>query len=240
VLTFVLVHGLFHDGSTWDRVIDRLEEHGHTAFGPTMVGYGRDAPKHATHAESTQSIVDFIVEKNLSDVVLVGHSYGGTIISKVAEAIPERLQRLVFWSAYVLNDGECLIDVGLPELHEVVSRLAAESPDKTFLVPFYVWREFFMNDADLALARDTYGRLSPASYGQLAERLDLKKFYGLRIPRSYIASTEDAVIPADRGGLMMRKRLGLHRLGQIAGGHELVFTNPVGLADKIIEAARAI
>jgi pimeloyl-ACP methyl ester carboxylesterase len=238
VSTFVLVHGMFHDGSAWDRVIERLEEHGHNAFGPTMVGYGKDALEPVTHAESTQSIVDFIVQRNLTDLVLVGHSFGGTIISKVAEAIPERIRRLVFWSAYILDDGECLADVGIPELHEVVSRLAAESPDNTFLVPFDVWRESFMNDADLDLARHTYSRLSPAPYCQVTERLDLKRFYSLQIPCSYIASTEDSVIPGDHLGSMIRKRLGLHRLARIPGGHELLFTNPIGLADKIIEAGR--
>jgi pimeloyl-ACP methyl ester carboxylesterase len=63
-----------------------------------------------THAQSTQSVVDFIVDHGLTDLVLVGHSTGGTIISKVVKAIPQRVRRLVFWSAFVLNDGESLID----------------------------------------------------------------------------------------------------------------------------------
>ena len=49
--------------------------------------------------------MDLIVTLNLTDIILVGHSYGGTIISKVAEVIPDRIRRLVFWSGFVLNDG---------------------------------------------------------------------------------------------------------------------------------------
>src|SRR5262245_8063831 len=88
--TFVLVHGSWHDGSAWAPVIQHLESKGHRAFGPTVVGHGKGVNKAVTHAQSVRSIVDFIVEKNLTDVVLLGHSYGGTVISKVVEQIPDR------------------------------------------------------------------------------------------------------------------------------------------------------
>src|SRR6267142_2433742 len=104
--TFVLVHGGCHDGTLWQPVIERLEQLGHTAYSPTVAGHGKDVPKNVTHAELTKSIVDFIVGRDLTDFILVGHGYAGTIISKVVEVIPERVRRLVFWSAYVLNDGE--------------------------------------------------------------------------------------------------------------------------------------
>jgi pimeloyl-ACP methyl ester carboxylesterase len=109
--TFVLVHGGCHDGSTWRPVIEHLERLGHIAFAPTVAGHGKDAPKNVTHAESTQSVVDFILGKNLTDFVLVGHGYAGTVISKVAEAIPERVRRLVFWSAFVSAASRSLMSV---------------------------------------------------------------------------------------------------------------------------------
>jgi pimeloyl-ACP methyl ester carboxylesterase len=90
--TFVLVHGSWHDGSAWRDVIRRLEARGHKAFGPTVSGHGKGVCKRVSHARSTQSIVNFIVGHDLTDVVLVGHSYGGTIISKVVEAIPDRVR----------------------------------------------------------------------------------------------------------------------------------------------------
>jgi pimeloyl-ACP methyl ester carboxylesterase len=98
VITFVLIHGSRHDGSAWRDVIWLLESHGHKAFGPTVAGHGKRVCKQASHAQSTQSIVDFIVSHDLTDIVLVGHSYGGTIISKVVEAIPDQIRRLVFCS----------------------------------------------------------------------------------------------------------------------------------------------
>src|SRR5262249_15954383 len=89
---------------------------------------------------------DFVVSCGLTDIVLVGHSYGGTIISKVAEAIPDRIRRLVYWSGFVLNDGECLNDVVPPHFRELFRDLAAGSPDNTVMLPFPIWREAFLND----------------------------------------------------------------------------------------------
>ena len=85
----------------------------------------------------------------LTDIVLVGHSYGGTIISKVAEAIPEQLRRLVFCSAFVLNDGESMLEAFPASHREMLTQLAAESTDNTVTLPFELWRETFINDADL-------------------------------------------------------------------------------------------
>ena len=74
--------------------------------------------------------VDFILDKNLTDFDLVGHGYAGTIISKVAEAVPERIRRLVFWSAFVTDNGETTLEL-LPGDTKVFTKMAAESGDNT-------------------------------------------------------------------------------------------------------------
>jgi pimeloyl-ACP methyl ester carboxylesterase len=91
---FVLVHGSWHEGAAWQGVIRHLENKGDRAFAPTVAGYGLGANKNVNHAQCTKSIVDFILEKSLSDFILVGHAFGGTCVFKVAEAIPERIRRL--------------------------------------------------------------------------------------------------------------------------------------------------
>jgi pimeloyl-ACP methyl ester carboxylesterase len=238
--TFVLVHGSWHDGSAWAPVIRRLESQGHTAYGPTMAGHGKGSDKRVNHAQCTQSIVDFILAKNLMEIVLVGHSFGGTIIAKVAEKIPERIRRLVFWNAFVLRDGHCLNDEIPPYFTQMFDELARQSPDGAVMVPFPIWREAFINDADLALAQSTYAGLSPEPYLPFTEKLDMKKFYSLQIPKSYLNCTEDCALPHGEWGWhpRMSGRLGLFRLVQMPGSHETIFTNPTGLADKILEAGR--
>jgi pimeloyl-ACP methyl ester carboxylesterase len=90
--TFVLVHGSWHDGSAWESVINHLEAEGHQAFAPTIAGHGKGVNKNVNHAQCTQSIIDYIFDKDLTDIVLLGHSFGGTIIAKVAEAIRDRIR----------------------------------------------------------------------------------------------------------------------------------------------------
>jgi len=240
MLTFVLVHGAFHDGSAWEAVISRLRQHGHEAFGPTVAGHGKGVDRQVTHAESTQSVIDFIVERGLTDVVLLGHSYGGTIICKVVEAIPERVRRLVFLGGVELNDGETMLDAFPPAIRELFAELAAKSSDNTVMLPFDTWREALINDGDLELARRSYEQLSPAPFQQLVEPIDLKKFYTLATPRSYLIGTEDTWMPPGEWALhpRMSSRLGFYRLVQMPGSDELIFSNPIGLADKIIEAGR--
>jgi pimeloyl-ACP methyl ester carboxylesterase len=238
--TYVLIHGACHDGSAFDLVVERLRQQGHSAYAPTVAGHGKDVDKRVTHAESVQSVLDFILDRELTDFVLVGHSYGGTIIAKVSEAIPERVRRLVFFSALVPNDGETILELFPPGHRELFSQLAEASTDNTVTLPFDAFREMFINDADLDTARRAYGQLSSEPFAQLLEPLDLKRFHALGIPRSVLVATEDTVMPPGEWGWhpRMSSRLGTYRLVQMPGSHELMFSNPVGLADKILEAGR--
>ncbi|QXJ26982.1 alpha/beta hydrolase [Actinomadura graeca] len=238
--TFVLVHGSWHDGSAWTQVAGRLEELGHTAYAPTLAGHGKDVDKAVGHDDCVQSVVRYIVDKDLSDVVLVGHSFGGTVIARVAEEIPELLRRLVFWNAFVLRQGGSVNDDIPPHYRELFARLAAESDDDTVTLPFPIWRETFIQDADLELAKSAYEQLSPEPYRPFLEKLDLSKFYQLEIAKSYLNATEDIALPPGEWGWhpRMSGRLGLYRLVQMPGGHEVLFTDPERLAKKIVEAGR--
>jgi pimeloyl-ACP methyl ester carboxylesterase len=221
--------------------MDDLIRHGHNAFAPTMSGRGEGVPTRITHAELCQPIVDLIVERDLSDVILVGHSYGGTAISKVVELFPNRVRRLVYVAGYVLDDGDATADANPPHYRQLFQELATSSADHTVRLPFDIWRHCFVNDGDDDLARSTYAKLWPEPYQPLIEPLDLKKFYSLSIPTSYILGQDDIVQPegAEWGWRpRFTDRLGKHRFLDVGGGHELIFTNPEGLAAKLIEAAR--
>ena len=238
--TFVLVHGAFHDGSAWDRVIKRLEHYGHTAYAPTVAGHGKGADKTVSHAECTQSVVDFIVDRQLTEVILVGHSFAGTVICKVVEAVPERIRRLVFYAGHVLHDGESIYDAAPPTQRAAMDHLVAKSPDGTLMLPFDIWRDGYMGDANLGLARWAYEQLSPQPFQPFLDRIDLKKFYTLQTPRSYLLGSEDYAMPPGEWHWhpRMTSRLGAFQFLQMPGGHELMFSNPNGLADKLIEASR--
>ncbi len=240
---FVLVHGGWHTGEGWRSVVNKLERMGHRAFAPTLVGHGHDVDKHGiTHAVSRQVVVDLFERENLHDTVLVGHSYGGSVIQKVAEICAERISRLVFYNAFVLEDGQCLFDENPPHYRDLATQLCAASPDDTFLLPFDICREAFFNSVDRDTASELWHRyFSPQPAQPFRDKLDLKRFYSLDIPRSYLNCTEDiALPPGPEYGWHPRlsQRLGLYRLVQMPGDHESLLTSPELLAQKLVEAGR--
>jgi hypothetical protein len=76
-----------------------------------------------------------------------------------------------------LNDGESLRDSLPPHYQALFDSLARESDDHTMVMPFEMWREAFLNDADLEMAQSSYAQLSPQAYQSMIDKLDLKQFY---------------------------------------------------------------
>src|SRR5271169_1510513 len=108
--SFVLIHGSWHTGAHWKPVIERLQRQGHTAVAPTVLGHGKGVEKRVNLAQQIDDLVKQIAARDLGDFVLVGHSYGGVVIARLAEEIPDRIRRLVFWNAFVPQAGNSLND----------------------------------------------------------------------------------------------------------------------------------
>src|ERR1700720_1352150 len=107
--TFVLVHGAWHGGWCWSRVADRLRAAGHQVFTPTQTGLGERKPllsKDITLDTFTRDIVNVIEAEELSNVILVGHSFGGHAISGVAGAMPEKISHLVYLDSLMVEGGK--------------------------------------------------------------------------------------------------------------------------------------
>lgn len=115
--TFVLVHGAWHGGWCWRQVSDALVKQGHRVFTPTMTGLGERSHllnKSINLTTHVTDIANVIRYEDLSDVVLVGHSYGGIIISGVAEQLADRISSIVFLDAFLPEDGETLLQKSSP------------------------------------------------------------------------------------------------------------------------------
>ncbi len=115
---FVLVHGAWHGGWCWKRVAPLLRAEGHDVFTPTLPGVG-EAAHLASPAIGLQTHVDAIcglIElEELNDCVLVGHSYGGMVITGVAERLHARISSLVYLDAFVPEHGQSLMSINIPE-----------------------------------------------------------------------------------------------------------------------------
>jgi hypothetical protein len=139
--------------------------------------------------------------------------------------------------ALVLGQDQCVFD-NLP-LNYVNSfnALARASPDNTMLIPWEIWRDNFMQDAPESMARSFWERLSPEPNQVNAEKLDLKAFYSLSVPRSFIHCRQDRALPPGYFHPGMSSRLGEFKLIEMDGGHEVMLTRPAELADSIIQAS---
>ena len=236
--TYVLVHGAWHTGNELEPVAKSVAAAGHRVFTPTIRGNRPGHPKTVGLADAIGSIVDYFVQNELKDVILVGHSYGGMIITGVADRVPERIRRLVYWNAFVPQDGESIADM-VPRHHlELFERSAAERGDGSIVLPFAIWREAFINDADLATAQHTYELLNPHPFKTLTDKISLNRNPAeMAIPKSYINCTEDIALPHHYPWHpRLSQKLGLFRLIQVPGSHELCFSNPARLATAIMDA----
>ncbi len=147
--TFVLVHGGFHGGWCYARVAARLRAQMHDVYTPTLSGLGERAHLAAqpinlsTHI---QDVVSMILNEDLTDVILCGHSYAGMVITGVAGQVAERIRTLFYLDATVPEDGQSLLDVRSPEA--ALSLLEAGSETGTMIMPLKA--EFFqVNPGDI-------------------------------------------------------------------------------------------
>lgn len=107
---FVLVHGAWHGAWCWKRILPGLWSAGHRAFAVTLTGTGERAHQLSsritlrTHADDVAAVVE---AEELRQAIVVGHSYGGMVITALADRMPERIARLVYLDAVVPLPGEC-------------------------------------------------------------------------------------------------------------------------------------
>jgi pimeloyl-ACP methyl ester carboxylesterase len=133
--TYLLVHGAWHSGQCWERVTPLLTMAGHRVLAPTLTGYGDTShllgPEIGldTHVED---IARVIAEEDLDDVILVGHSYAGLVISSVANQVPDRVGRLVYLDAMVPEHGESAAEV-MPVTRNLIDR--ALNSDSGWRIP---------------------------------------------------------------------------------------------------------
>jgi pimeloyl-ACP methyl ester carboxylesterase len=236
--TFVLLHGSWHGGWAWEPTAWCLREFGHDAYAPTYPGHQLGASRAGVrHQDYVRSVVDFVEGHDLRDVVLVGHSFGGSVVSRVSQEIPDRLARLVFHTAFVVEDGASVNDNFPEDQTTAFAAAAATSPDNTVACAWEVFRDLFIQDASPEAARTVWERLVPQPFSPWEEELDLTEFHRGALPRSFIAVADDLALPPGTWHPHMSSRLGAFKLVEMGGSHEVMFTRPAELARALVEAA---
>lgn len=233
---FVLVHGAWHGGWCWRRVVPMLEAAGHKAFAPTCRGVGERAGELTaeTGLESyIQDIIAVIEAAALTDVILVGHSHGGWIIAGVADRMPGRIARLIFLDANLVRTDTTPFSTLSADV-VAARRLAATRSPGGLTMPAPPAGAFGISDpADVAWVE---AHLTPQPLKTYEDALRLDHPIGNGSPVSYVACVD----PPFEGVAPARERARREpdwSYMEIASGHDAMVIAPGLLAATLLDIA---
>jgi pimeloyl-ACP methyl ester carboxylesterase len=237
VATYVLVHGGAHGGWCYQRVARILRSAGHEVYTPTLTGLGERSHLLSVDVDLDTHITDVVAVlhyEDLSDVILVGHSYGGMVITGIADRAPDRIGRLVYLDAANPVNGQSLVDVSGPIIEAVrpygrvvdgVELVLLPSPDAALL--------YGVTDPDdLAWMADRLSGHPWRCFEQPLRLTDEEKLWA--IPAYHIVCTSTL---ATRDPELMAEARAAGRLWDIDTGHDLMITEPTAVANALLQIA---
>jgi pimeloyl-ACP methyl ester carboxylesterase len=175
-------------------------------------------------------LVDEVERRDLTDVVLVGHSWAGIPIAGAARRLAGRLRAIAFVSAFVPRAGESMADAMGPDVGGYVRATIEASPDHTIGVDFAAFRESLMQDEPENLQRLVYELLVPQPGGYMLDALDTVDFPD--VPMTFLLAEHDRALAAP--GAELAARVGVAPI-HVPGTHETILTHP----DDVAKALRA-
>jgi pimeloyl-ACP methyl ester carboxylesterase len=237
--TFVLVHGGGHGGWCYQPLARLLRAAGHEVYTPTLTGVGER--RHLVSADvdldlHIQDVVNVLRYEDLDDVILLGHSYGGLVITGAADRALDRIGQLVYLDASIPEDGESLT-ILTPAIMEK-AHSGARLVDGVELV---LWPEDYPPEVfgikDPGLAAWARERLTPHPWKTFEQPLRLTHPDAVKkIPRTNINCTETLRLrPAER----RQRAFEADRVFEIDTGHDLMITEPQAVADILVGATGA-
>jgi pimeloyl-ACP methyl ester carboxylesterase len=226
--TFVLVHGAWHGGWSWKQILPVLRAAGYDVYAPTQSGCGdrsRQISPEVTLTTHIEDTLSFLYYEDLTNVVLVGHSYGGFVISGVIERARERISHAIWLDAFVPDNGESIAsqnpDVPLLEI--------AASTGEGYRVPC------IMSDSDFGMSDPiefawTKARLTDQPLGAFLEPIAIDPGSWTTVQKSYIlTSPERFPEHAERA-----RARGYTVIERTSWRHNAMATHPHELAEILI------
>jgi pimeloyl-ACP methyl ester carboxylesterase len=229
---FLLVHGAWHGGWCWRRVADLLTARGHRVFAPTLTGLGERSHLMnagvdlATHVAD---VVNVIRWEGLRDVVLCGHSYGGMVVSGVAEQVSS-IASIVFLDAFVPGSGDSLVGATSSASREAIEA-AAKSGSLT--VPPRPAAAFHVNEADRAWVD---AMCTPHPLATLFDRIVLTGARDRIAKKAYIRA-QDYPNPGFDAARARAEADPAWRVYAVPCGHDVMVDMPERLAEILEEVA---
>ncbi len=240
--TFVLVHGAFIGGWAFSRVLRLLRAAGHEAHAPTLTGIGERS--HLLTADvglatHVLDVVNLIKYEDLRDVILVGHSYAGTVVTNVADRVPDRVSQIVYLDSQIATHGQNAMGQSPGNTAEKLGSMT-ESAGPQLLPPISLEAMGIFEAADRAWVEP---KLVPLPMKCL---LDASHFeHGApQMPQHYVVCTErESMVAFFKGdplaGFVEKARNENFRFHEIASGHHPMITHPKELV-ALLESIAAL
>ncbi len=234
--TFVLVHGGGHGGWCYQQVARIMRSGGHDVYTPTMTGLGEREHLLSPAVDLDMHITDIVKVlefEGLQDVILVGHSYGGMVITGVADRATDRVGHIVFLDAATPESGQSLVDVAGPLMHAARADGRVVDGVEMVLYPGKDPMSYF-GITDAAQIEWMKTKLTPHPWKCFEQELVLTNEAAMRaIPQTHIVCTS-TLATRDVDTLKARSQ---GRVWDIDTGHDLMISEPDAVANLLLRLA---
>jgi pimeloyl-ACP methyl ester carboxylesterase len=236
--SFVLVHGAWHGGWCWRDAKSRLEAAGHRVFTPTLPGLGETRATADVGLDAHIAHVTALIEtEQLRDIHLVGHSFGGMVITGVADRMKSRIARITYLDAALPKDGQSMISYGAPRPAEVIAAtanvlksLARDGINMDPLPP-----EGFGIPPDHPSYQWTKANLRPHPFKSWTDPIQLRNGGSDGLPRLYIHCTSPMLPQTQFPYIAAQVKADpTWRYAELKTGHDAMITDPAGVVDLLL------
>jgi pimeloyl-ACP methyl ester carboxylesterase len=234
--TFVLVPGAGWGAWVWRRVEPKLQAAGHRVFSVTNTGLGERShllTRDVNLETFIKDVIAILTYNDITDAVLVGHSFGGVTITGVADAVPQKIRHLVYLDAVVLENGKSSFDYVPPEAKARTQKAAQDSSGGLTVPlgpPEAAKQALALSDDDLRFIRS---HATPHPIATFESPLILKNEFGNGLPKTYISCTNPAFPSVEASKKRVKEQQGWN-WKEIASGHAPMVTHPDELASMLL------
>jgi len=222
-MNYLLIHGAYHGSWCWEELENLLESNGHKVYSITLPGHNPGDSKNVTLKNYVDYTLNFIKTNDLKNLILVGHSFGGIVISHVATIIPERLSKLIFVSGVVLKSGDNFLQM-LPKVAQ--DKYNSLLSSEISLNEDYVRKMFFNDFEDKSIIDNTIKKMVSQPLQPYKDSAYLEGFNELNVPMQYILGKKDLAVPQEMVN-QIKENLPKHTEWKfIESNHESLITSP--------------
>ena len=230
---FLLIHGAWHGGWVWNEISEILNYQGYSVSTPTLTGLGEK--KHLLSSKITidtfiEDVVNHIIFENLNNIILVGHSFAGSVISGVADKLKDRIQKLIYFDAVILKDGQKPFDIAPKELVKERIELAKRFGNG-ISIPAPSADAFGVFDVKKSLLLEE--KLTPHPLSTFQSKLTIKNEIGNGIPLFYIFCNDPVYKSLESSREVARKLK--WPIFELNAGHDAMLTHPKETLNLLIK-----